>query len=98
MWGSQMDCTEDGTQSLRNSSGVPAPSHTSSVAEQIRPLLNETPQFGGSYPHSTGDIFHQSSGPQPSRDTSLDNTPTRSSNKTRTFTSQAAHPTQHDNL
>ncbi|KAK6033491.1 hypothetical protein OSTOST_00300 [Ostertagia ostertagi] len=100
MWGSQMDCSEDAAaQSFGNSSTVASSTQQPPAATgQLRPAVDETPQFGGHYSHSTGDVFRQPSGPQPHRNPSFDETPSRLHNKVRTFTSQAAHPNHHSNL
>ncbi|KAK5965280.1 hypothetical protein GCK32_019585 [Trichostrongylus colubriformis] len=100
MWGSQMDCSEDATtQSFGNASAAPSSTQApTAAAGQLRPAVDETPQFGGHYSHSTGDVYRQPSGPQPHRNPSFDETP-RLQNKMRTFTSQAAaHNNHHNNL
>ncbi|WKY15782.1 hypothetical protein Q1695_000902 [Nippostrongylus brasiliensis] len=89
MWGSQMDCSEDATQSFGTASVGTSIAQPSNAAQR-RPTVEETPQFGGHYSHSTGDVYRQPSGPQPHRNPSFDETPSRSQhNKIQTLTSQA---------
>ncbi|EYB83354.1 hypothetical protein Y032_0337g2905 [Ancylostoma ceylanicum] len=88
VWGSQMDCSEDVTQSSFGASTVAAPLTQPSSTSQRRPAVDDTPQFGGHYSHSTGDVYRQPSGPQPHRHPSFDETPGRPYNKVQTLLSQ----------
>ncbi|KAE9414164.1 hypothetical protein Angca_005269 [Angiostrongylus cantonensis] len=97
MWGSQMDCSEDATQSYGNSSATASLTQPSANTQR-KPTVDETSQFGGHYSHSTGDVYHQPSGPQPHRNPSFDETPSRSHNKTQAFASQATTVPSHLNL
>ncbi|EYB83351.1 hypothetical protein Y032_0337g2905 [Ancylostoma ceylanicum] len=92
VWGSQMDCSEDVTQSSFGASTVAAPLTQPSSTSQRRPAVDDTPQFGGHYSHSTGDVYRQPSGPQPHRHPSFDETPGRPYNKVQTLLSQVTVP------
>ncbi|KAK6037797.1 kinase domain protein [Cooperia oncophora] len=97
MWGSQMDCTEDASQSVGNSSVGPSLSQAPVGTGPLRPPVDETSQFGGYYSHSTGDVYHQPSGPQTNRNPSSDES-SRMHSKMRTFTSQTAQHIHPNNL
>ncbi|KIH65975.1 hypothetical protein ANCDUO_03694 [Ancylostoma duodenale] len=72
-----------------------------SSTNQRRPAVDDTPQFGGHYSHSTGDVYRQPSvgirGPQPHRHPSFDETPGRPYNKVQTLLSQVTVPTHINN-
>ncbi|KAL6724219.1 hypothetical protein Aduo_019125 [Ancylostoma duodenale] len=97
VWGSQMDCSEDVTQSSFGTSSVAASLTQPSSTNQRRPAVDDTPQFGGHYSHSTGDVYRQPSGPQPHRHPSFDETPGRPYNKVQTLLSQVTVPTHINN-
>ncbi|CAJ0609505.1 unnamed protein product [Cylicocyclus nassatus] len=61
VWGSQMDCSEDITQSTFAAPSTAAPLPQPPTTSQRKPAVDDTPQFGGHYSHSTGDVYRQPS-------------------------------------